>query len=91
LLVPTDGLPDGAAGPVEEGAAEGAGFAAAGGAGLAAAGGAVGLAAGAVGVAPEAPEAPAGLRTGGVTGAEDTTMAGTPPESMRGKTRRSCF
>lgn len=83
LLVPTDGLPDGAAGPVEEGAAEGAGFAAA--------GGAVGLAAGAVGVAPEAPEAPAGLRTGGVTGAEDTTMAGTPPESMRGKTRRSCF
>ncbi|TNN57373.1 hypothetical protein EYF80_032449 [Liparis tanakae] len=134
LLVPADGRPD--AGPVEEGAAEGADLAAGGAdlaaegadlaeaggaaglgeggaAGLGAAGGAAGLGAaggaaaeaagsplGAAGVAPEAPEAPeaseaseapAGLRTGGVTGAEDTTMAGTPPESTRGKRRRSSF
>lgn len=86
-LVPADGLLAGAAGVVEAGAAaEGPGLlveAAAGGAG-----GAAEAAGSTFGAAGEAADTTAGLREGGVTGAEDTTMAGTLLESVRGKTER---
>lgn len=68
-LVPADGLLAGAAGVEAAGA----------GAGLAA-----GEAAGStLGTAGEAADTTGGLREGGVTGAEDTTMAGTLLESVR--------
>lgn len=82
-LVPADGLLAGAAGvEAAAGAAGGAGLLTEAGAGVAA------EAAGTTpGTATEAVDTTGGLREGGVTGAEDTTMAGTLLESaeeMRG-------
>lgn len=88
--MPADGLPAGAVG-VEAAAAVAAAAGAAGGAGLpveAAAGGAAEATGSTFGTAGEAADTGAGLWEGGVTGAEDTTMAGTLLESGREKTKR---
>lgn len=91
LLVPADGLLVGAAGVVEAVVAAAVAAGAADGAGLPveAAGGEAAEAAGSTfGAAGEAADATAGLREGGVSGAVDTTMAGTLLESIREKTKR---
>ncbi len=88
-LVPADGLPVGAAGAEAAAAAAAAG--AAEGVGLpaeAAAGEAAEAAGSTFGTAGEADDTTGGLREGGVRGAEDTTMAGTLPESVREKTNK---
>ncbi len=97
-LVPADGLPVGAAGAeaagaeaAAEAAAAAAAAGAAEGAGLpaeAAAGEAAEAAGSTFGTAGEADDTTGGLREGGVRGAEDTTMAGTLPESVREKTNK---
>lgn len=86
-MVPADGLLAGAAGAAEAaaaaGVAEGAGLLA-----EAAAGETAEAAGSTFGTAGEAADTTSGLREGGVSGAEDTTMAGTLLEPVRAKTKR---